>query len=131
VDFNKAELNWQYYNIKLFYYTDWATRTEVTLTYKHPLTFEKLLLLPADNNMKFYSVTPDWLEWGSNNAENLAGTLSLGAGSDILAIKETASFLVSITLNNDLQTGTYAFIKEPTLPITLASFTGDYLNKAV
>jgi hypothetical protein len=131
VDFSKAELNWQYYNIKLFYYTDWATRKDVLLNYKHPLMFEKLLPLPANHNMKFYSVNPDWLEWGSNNAESLSGTLSQGSGSDILAVKEAGSFLVSITLDNSLQVGTYAFTRESTLPITLISFTGKYVSKAV
>lgn len=131
VDFSSNQLTWQYHNIKLFYYTDWDQRTEELLTYKHPLTFEKLLQLPADNNMKFYSVTPDWLEWGASDPQSLTGSIPAVGGVDIVAVKDAGSYLVSMTLDNNLTQGTYSFIKEPTLPITLASFTAKYINKAV
>ncbi|RYY33413.1 MAG: hypothetical protein EOP46_16510 [Sphingobacteriaceae bacterium] len=112
VDFSKAQLTWQYYNIKLFYYTDWEQRTEVLLSYKHPFTFEKTLTLPADNNMKFYSVNPDWYEWGAADENSFTGTIGLFEGKDIIAVKEAANYQVSITLDNDLETGTYSFTKQ-------------------
>lgn len=112
IDFSKAQLTWQYYNIKLFYYTDWEQRTEVLLNYKHPFTFKKTLMLPADNNMKFYSVNPDWYEWGSADENSLTGNIKLFEGKDIIAVKEAANYNVSITLDNKLESGTYSFTKQ-------------------
>ncbi len=112
VDFSKALLTWQYYNIKLFYYTNWDQRTEVLLSYKHPFTFEKSLALPANNNMKFYAVNPDWYEWGATDENSLSGTIRLFEGKDIVAVKEAANYQISITLNNDLKAGTYSFKKQ-------------------
>lgn len=112
LDFSKAQLSWQYYNIKLFYYTNWEQRNEVQLSYKHPLTFEKVLALPANNNLKFYSVNPDWYEWGGADENSLTGTLTLSGGKDIIAVKEAANYKVSITLNNSLAQGTYSFTKQ-------------------
>lgn len=131
IDFTKAELNWQYHNIKLFCYTDWAQRSEFLLAYKHPLTFERVLQLPANHNLKFYSVNPDWLEWGSNNTNSLTGALTQGSGTDITAVTEAASYTVKVTLDNTLQAGNYSFVREAALPIKLASFTGKAINKVV
>ncbi|SOD13770.1 hypothetical protein SAMN06297358_1229 [Pedobacter xixiisoli] len=112
VNFGVAQLTWQYHNIKLFHYTDWATRTEVLLSYKHPLTFERTLALPANNYLKFYSVNPDWLEWGGTEENNLTGNLTGTGGKDIIAVKDAGNYKVSITLNGDLKAGTYAFTKQ-------------------
>lgn len=131
VNFNSNQLTWQYHNIKLFYYTDWVQRTEELLDYKHPLTFQKLLQLPADNNMKFYSVNPDWLEWGASDPQSLTGSIPASGGADIVAVKDAGSYIVSITLDNDLSQGTYSFNKEQPLPITLISFTAKYSNRSV
>lgn len=112
VNFTAAQLTWQYHNIELFYYTDWDTKTEVLLSYKHPLTFEKTLALPADNYLKFYSVTPDWLEWGGADENSLTGNLTSSGGKDIIAVKEASSYKVSITLDGNLANGTYSFVKQ-------------------
>jgi hypothetical protein len=112
VNFGLSQLTWQYHNIKLFHYIDWATRTEVLLSYKHPLTFEKTLVLPANNYLKFYSVNPDWLEWGGTDESKLSGNLTAAGGKDIVAVKDAGTYKVGITLNGDLKTGTYAFTKQ-------------------
>lgn len=112
VNFTAAQLTWQYHNIELFYYTDWDTKTEVLLSYKHPLTFEKTLALPADNYLKFYSVTPDWLEWGGADENSLTGNLTSSGGKDIIAVKEAGTYKVSITLDGNLTNGTYSFVKQ-------------------
>lgn len=112
VNFTTAQLTWQYHNIELFYYTDWDTKTEVLLSYKHPLTFEKTLALPADHYLKFYSVNPDWLEWGAADESKLTGNLSATGGKDIIAVKDAGTYKVSITLDGKLANGTYSFVKQ-------------------
>ncbi|MCH8535061.1 MAG: SusE domain-containing protein [Flavobacteriaceae bacterium] len=106
-DFNNAQLNWTYYNFKLFHWSEWEARDEFVMTYVHPYQYEITVDLEAGYNSKF--ISPWDFEMGSDAPNSLEGNLINGGGEDINNIDDSGTYTVTINLDPDFQTGTYIF----------------------
>jgi hypothetical protein len=111
VDFSTAKLSWQYYNMKLFHWSNWETRDEFVMTYVHPLTFTVTANLTAGYELKFNS--PWDIQFSPDVAGVLSGTMtSSGNGPNFKNIPTTGKYKATIVVNNDFKTGTYTFVTQ-------------------
>lgn len=107
IDFSAPELNWTYYNFKLFHWQVWDDREEIQMSYSHPNTFTVTADLIAGSDSKF--ISPWDFDLGSDDPTSLTGNLINGDGANMLNIDTDGSYTVTIILNDDYQTGTYEF----------------------
>ncbi|AXG70675.1 SusE outer membrane protein [Kordia sp. SMS9] len=109
IDFSVPQLSWTYYNFKLFHWQIWDDRVESQMTYSHPNTFSITVNLTAGYDSKF--ISPWDFDLGSDNPSALTGNLINGGGSNLLNISTDGSYIVTISLANDYQSGTYEFVQ--------------------
>lgn len=109
IDFSATTATWKFYNMKMFHWSDWDSRDELSMTYQHPNTFVLTEELSAGYTTKFYS--PWDVELGSTSPSSLSGDLSADNGSDISCLSESGTYTVTITVASDYASGTYAYVK--------------------
>lgn len=107
IDFSTPALTWTYYNFKLFHWQVWEEREEIQMSYSHPNTFTITANLIAGSDSKF--ISPWDFDLGSDNPTSLTGNLINAGGSNLLNIEADGSYMVTIILNDDYQSGTYEF----------------------
>lgn len=110
IDFSQSKVNWEYYNFKLFHWQVWENRNEFAMTYQHPNTYTITTALSANYDMKF--ISPWDFDMGSTTPNNLTGAITNGGGSNINNITSAGNYLVTITLDDDYQSGTYTFVQQ-------------------
>ncbi|MBC3540765.1 SusE domain-containing protein [Rufibacter sediminis] len=108
LDFDTNKLTWKYYNMKLFHWSNWDTRDEFVMTYKHPYIFEGTHALQANYEMKFNS--PWDVEFGTNSTA-LSGTMT-HKGANYKGITQAGTYKATITVANDYKTAEYSFVKQ-------------------
>lgn len=108
IDFSVPQLNWRYYNFKLFHWQIWDDRVETQMTYSHPNTYSVTVNLTAGYDSKF--ISPWDFDLGSDNPSALTGNLINGGGSNLVNITTDGTYTVTIILANDYQSGTYEFV---------------------
>jgi hypothetical protein len=106
-DFSSSSLNWTYYNFKLFHWSEWESRDEFQMNYQHPNQYSISIDLEAGYEMKF--ISPWDFDMGSTSPNALSGDIINGGGENLTPVNTSGSFTVTISLNNDYQTGTYTF----------------------
>ena len=106
-NFSNAELNWTYYNFKLFHWIEWEERNEFQMTYQHPNTYVITTDLEANYDMKF--ISPWDFDMGSTSPSSQTGDIVNGGGENLQNITTSGSYSVEINLSSDFQTGTYSF----------------------
>lgn len=104
-DFSASSLNWTYYNFKLFHWNEWESRDEFQMTYVHPNQYSISVDLEANYEMKF--ISPWDFDMGSTTPEALSGDIVNGGGENLTPISTSGNFNVSISLDDDFETGTY------------------------
>ncbi|PTX62251.1 SusE-like outer membrane protein [Kordia periserrulae] len=107
IDFSVPQLNWTFYNFKLFHWQIWDDRVETQMNYSHPNTYTITVDLTAGYDSKF--ISPWDFDLGSDNPSALSGNLINGGGSNLVNITTDGTYTVTIILANDYQTGTYEF----------------------
>jgi starch-binding outer membrane protein SusE/F len=110
VDFDAAKLKWNYYNMKLFHWSNWDTRDEFVMTYQHPYKFTVTANLKAGYEMKFNS--PWEVEFGADDPSVITGTMTNKGGSNFTCISTDGSYTANITVANNYSTGSYEFVKQ-------------------
>ncbi|MDW7693059.1 SusE domain-containing protein [Flammeovirgaceae bacterium SG7u.111] len=113
VDFNTKSVNWKYYNLKMFHWSDWDTRNEYLMTYEHPFKFNLTAELTAGHESKFNS--PWDLQFGagaSDDASAMEGTMTNSDQSvNFNNISTSGTYDVAIEITSDYSTGTYKISK--------------------
>jgi hypothetical protein len=110
IDFSLARFSWEYYNFKLFHWSNWETRNEFLMEYEHPNTYIISTSLIAGNDMKF--ISPWDFDLGSNTPLNPTGTLVQNGGQNLKCITVSGNYNVSIQLNDTYQSGNYVFTQQ-------------------
>lgn len=114
VNFTNGNLNWQYYNMKLFHWDDpndgWDQRKEFLMTYVHPYSFTTTQKLEANYTSKFNS--PWDVEFGADDPNELQGSMTNKGGSNFTNISTTATYKVTIKVDDTFSTGTYDFVAQ-------------------
>ncbi|WP_130735120.1 SusE domain-containing protein [Flavobacterium sp. J27] len=110
IDFSQSKVNWEYYNFKLFHWQVWENRDEFTMTYQHPNTYTITTALSTNYDMKF--ISPWDFDMGSTTPTALTGSITNGGGSNINNITSAGNYVVTITLDDDYQSGTYTFVQQ-------------------
>ncbi len=113
VNFETGELNWKYYNIKLFHWDDanngWDARQELVMTYSHPYIFEITgASLSAAFDSKFNS--PWEVQFGTTGTA-LSGTMTNG-GANYKGIVQSGTYTASIVVADDYTSCEYTFVKQ-------------------
>lgn len=107
LNFETSQLTWTYYNMKLFHWSDWDTRDEFLMSYQHPNTFTLTTALVGGNDMKF--ISPWDHDFGAENPTALSGNMINKGGSNLINITTDGTYIVSIIISDDYQSGTYNF----------------------
>ncbi|OHX66871.1 hypothetical protein NH26_11135 [Flammeovirga pacifica] len=80
VDFDNSQVKWQFYNLKMFHWSDWDAREEISMTYQHPFTYViNGASLTAGNDSKF--ISPWDLEFGAYTAPESTDDITAMAGT--------------------------------------------------
>ncbi|ANQ50071.1 hypothetical protein MY04_2702 [Flammeovirga sp. MY04] len=123
VDFDDSNIQWQFYNVKLFHWSDWDAREEIVMTYQHPFTYVlQGASLKAGFDSKF--ISPWDIEFGAYNADGstddataMSGTttnkpkVDTGDGVEVENFKfitVDGTYNVELVVNADLVHGTYS-----------------------
>jgi hypothetical protein len=110
IDFSAPQVNWTYYNFKLFHWSEWEQRDELVMTYQHPNTYTITTSLNAGFESKF--ISPWDFDLGSDAPSSLTGNLINGGGANIVNIDTDGTYQVTIELESDYESGTYEFVQQ-------------------
>lgn len=111
VDFDKKELSWKHYNLKLFHWNDaggWEQRQELLMTYTHPFIFTVTGDLTAGFDSKINS--PWDVEFGTSSTA-LTGTMVV-KGPNYKGITSTGTYKATLVVADDFASGEYSFVKQ-------------------
>jgi hypothetical protein len=111
VNFDKKELSWKHYNLKVFNWDDanggWDARKEIPMTYTHPYTYDVTAELGA-YEVKFNS--PWDIQFGTD-AMALTGTMTNG-GENFKGIGSAGSYKMKLLVASDYKTADYTITKQ-------------------
>jgi hypothetical protein len=114
VDFDKKELSWKHYNLKLFHWDEvgggWEQRKEYPMAYTHPFKFDVTAELTGGYHSKINS--PWEVQFGTASTA-LSGTMNnVDGGPNFTGIVSSGTYKVTITVADDYKTGQYSFVKQ-------------------